>query len=392
MKCEGEKTYPKPGSCPVCKMDLQHIVPEANTAAHQSAEPAELALLLKPTFEYVLSAVKTLRPARKTLLTNLEAPGYITYDARRVQAISARFSGRIERLYVRYPLQPVRKGQRLLDIYSPEIATALQELIFLLEKDATNTALLENARRRLALLGLTAAQIAEAEISRKPALALSVFSPFEGFVFEKPLSASLNSNGEMNGGMPSGSASVNTEPAELSVNEVLFLQEGMYVQKGQRLFNVQSLSSVWAILELYPADFSAVKIGQAVSLHVEPFEKLFSGKINYIEPIINAGTKNFRARVYLENPGGHLKPGALLHASISAGHRNGLWIPKTAALDLGRQQVVFLKKDGVFRSQKIEAGSLSGGWLEVRSGISEADEIAADAQFLMDSESFVKSN
>nr|MCU0348064.1 efflux RND transporter periplasmic adaptor subunit [Saprospiraceae bacterium] len=72
--------------------------------------------------------------------------------------------------------------------------------------------------------------------------------------------------------------------------------------------------------------------------------------------------------------------------------RSAIWIPKTAALDLGRQRVVFLKKDGVFQSKKIEVGSMSGDWLEVRSGISENDEIAADAQFLMDSESFVKSN
>ncbi|MBK8923478.1 MAG: efflux RND transporter periplasmic adaptor subunit [Saprospirales bacterium] len=85
----------------------------------------------------------------------LDAPGYLAYDPRLLNVVSARFGGRIERLYARYPYQPVRKGQRILDIYSPEIATAQQELIFLLENDPANTVLLENARKRLSLLGLT---------------------------------------------------------------------------------------------------------------------------------------------------------------------------------------------------------------------------------------------
>ncbi|MBK9338746.1 MAG: efflux RND transporter periplasmic adaptor subunit [Lewinellaceae bacterium] len=85
---------------------------------------------MKPTNEYVLSAIKTIRPERKSMIDSLQVPGYLTYDARQLKAVSARYGGRIERLYVRYPFQSVQKGQRLLDIYSPDIATAQQDLIF----------------------------------------------------------------------------------------------------------------------------------------------------------------------------------------------------------------------------------------------------------------------
>lgn len=440
MKCEGEKTYPQPGSCPVCKMDLKpvempaghdHTAMQHDTAAEvytcpmhpeivrdepgtcpickmdlvkketstassndhgsHAAPAADLDFLLKPTYEYVLSSIKTFRPERKTLSANIEALGYLAYDARKVQAISARFGGRIERLYVKYPYQPVRKGQRILDLYSPEIATAQQELIFLLENDADNKALIEYARRRLSLLGLTAVQIGEVETTRKPSLSLPLFSLYDGQVFEKVTPAPALTGAEMGEGMnPSGGEATPFSNSENT--EGLSLREGMYVQKGQRLFSLQSLATVWAVLEFYPSNAAEVKVGQAVSIHVEPFEKPILGKINYIEPQFGTGGKNLRARVYLENPGGTLKPGALLKATVQSGGRSGIWIPKTAALDLGRQKVVFLKKDGVFQSKRIGTGIVSGEWLEVRSGISEADEVAANAQFLMDSESFVKSN
>lgn len=427
MKCEGEKTYPKPIACPVCNMDLKPaetpvmpydtvqtiytcpMHPEiarsepgrcpickmdlVKKAVAESAAglPDSLVFLLKPTYAYVLSNIRTIHPERKSLAVSIESPGYLTYNAQQIQAISARFSGRVERLYVRYAFQPVRKGQHILDLYSPEIATAQQDLIFLLENDPGNSILIENARQRLSLLGLSAEQIQEAEAKRKPSFSLPVFSPYAGLVFEKAMPPTIPGATEMGEKMEPLAAKTPPSSTPITSGE-LSLREGMYVQKGQRLFSLQSLSTVWAILEFYPSDAAFIKVGQPAHIQVEPFGKPFSGKINYIEPQFGAGGKNLRARVYLENPGSRLKPGALLKASVRAGERSGLWIPRTAVLDLGRAQVVFLKKDGVFQTLKIEAGGISGNWLEVRSGITEMDEIAADAQFLMDSESFVKFN
>ena len=382
----------EPGSCPICGMNLvkkENIAPDSLGLGNHPAPTADLDFLLKPTYAYVLSSIRTVRPARKTLTDSIEAPGYLAYDARKVQSISARFGGRIERLYVKYPFQPLKKGQRILDLYSPEIATAQQDLIFLLENDAANTVLIENARSRLSLLGLTSAQVAEVEKTRKASLSLPLFSPYDGLVFEKNMPAPAAVAGE---GMGAEASPDRPPTASASSGGELSLREGMYVQKGQRLFSVQDISTVWAVLECYPADVPAVKVGQAVSIRIEPFDQAFTGRIDYIEPQFGSGGKNLRARVYLGNPGGLLKPGALLKATVQGTGHSGLWIPRTAALDLGRQKLVFLKKEGGFKTQQIQAGATSGHWLELRSGLSETDEIAADAQFLMDSEAFIKSN
>lgn len=352
-------------------------------------------ILLKPTYEYVLSATKTIRPERKSMSDSLQVPGYLAYDARLLKVVSARYGGRIERLYVRYPFQPVKKGQRLLDIYSPEMATAQQDLVFLKENDADNETLLEHARRRLALLGMTDKQIREVETTRKPLLSLPVFSPYAGLLVESSGAspAATMSGGGMNGDKTGQSPS--PPPAATTTAEIS-LKEGMYVQPGQRLFGLQSLATVWAILEFSPSNVQSLKVGQAVELRIESTAEPLRGKINYIEPLYGAGSKNLRARVYLPNPGERLKPGALLTATVqvgSAGRRDSaLWIPASAALDLGETTVVFVKTTGGFRSRKINTGQRSGHILEVVSGLYPEEEIAENGQLLMDSEGFVKAN
>ncbi|MBK9338792.1 MAG: efflux RND transporter periplasmic adaptor subunit [Lewinellaceae bacterium] len=270
----------------------------------------DLDMLLKPTYEYVLSTVKTLHPEQRTMPLRLDAPGYLAYDPRLLNVVSARFGGRIERLYARYPYQPVRKGQRILDIYSRN-CHGTTGTDFLLENDPANTILLENARKRLSLLGLTGEQIRQVETERKPLLSLPVFSLYSGLIFDN--SVSLNNTASaapgMNENMNNTAAPAQTVPASAGPGE-LSLKEGMYVQAGQRLFGLQSLATVWAMLEFYPSDVSMLNTGQAVEIHVEPFERPFKSKIDYIEPLYSSGGKNLRARVYLPNPGGQLKPGA----------------------------------------------------------------------------------
>lgn len=378
-----------PGSCPICGMDLVKKESDQSTIALGSDS---MDILLKPTNEYVLSATKTIRPVRKSMSDSFEVPGYLTYDARQLKAVSARYGGRIERLYVRYPFQPVKKGQRLLDIYSPDMATAQQDLIFLKENDADNAMLLENARRRLSLLGMTDKQIQEVESKRKPLLSLPVFSPYAGLLVESPApspAATMTGsgmNGEKTGQSPT------TPPA--AANAEFSLKEGMYVQPGQRLFGLQSLATVWAILEFSPSNVQSLKIGQPVELHIESFAKPFQGKINYIEPLYGSGSKNLRVRVYLPNPGDLLKPGTLLTATVQAGSieskNTALWIPASAAIDLGRNKVVFVQTVGGFQSRKISTGQRSGFMVEVVSGLSSEDEIAENGQLLMDSEGFIK--
>ena len=365
---------------------------ETNHAAHDNIlDNAEM--LLKPTYEYVLSATKTIHPERKSMRDSIQVPGYLTYDARQLKAVSARYGGRIERLYVRYPYQYVQKGQRLFDIYSPDIVIAQQDLIFLKENDPDNVTMLENARRRLSLLGMTDTQIREVETNRKPTLSLPVISSYSGLLVENPgdSPAGAMPGAAMPGNQAGQKSPVLPSPSGTTTAE-LSLKEGMYVQPGQRLFGLQSVATVWGILEFNPSNAQSIKAGQAVELHIESAAKPLRGKIDYIEPLYGAGNKNLRVRVYLPNPEGRLKPGALLTATVQAGSRSALWIPASAAVDLGKTKIVFVKTAGGFQSRKISAGNRSGLMLEVTTGLSPDDEVAENAQFLMDSESFVKAN
>jgi len=372
--------------------DMKMDKKESDDAAHDTMlDGAEI--LFKPTYEYVLSTTKTIRPEYKSMFDTLQVPGYLTYDARQLNAVSARYGGRIERLYVRYPFQPVKKGQRLLDIYSPDIATAQQDLIFLKENDPDNPTLLENARRRLALLGMTDKQIRAVEASRKPLLSLPIFSPYAGLLVENPSTDPVGTmpSDVMNGDKGGQKNPVLPPPSTTSAAE-FSLKEGMYVQPGQRLFSLQSLATVWGILEFPPTNVQSLKVGQSVVLRIESVAEPFMGKINYIEPLYGTGSKNLRARVYLPNSGGRLKPGTLLSATVQAASRTTLWIPVSASIDLGQNKVAFVKTAGGFRLRKISAGSRLGQMLEITAGLSTDDEIAENAQFLMDSESFVKVN
>jgi len=270
-------------------------------------------------------------------------------------------------------------------------------LIFLLQSDADNQALIESAKQRLSLLGLTSDQIKGIEQSKKPIMQLSIYSPYSGVIVERGVGglSPTAGNSRMSGSMGSSGGKVASPiaPPPTAPNGELTLKEGMYVQKGQRLFEVQNTGTVWAMLEFYPADVPKVKVGQSVMVQLEgnDDEQLF-GKINYLEPMIAAGNRNPRARVYLNNPNGKLKIGSLVKASISAGNPSALWVPTTALLDMGRTKTAFVQEKGAFRSRTVKTGLQEGHWIQVLSGLSSAETIAENAQFLMDSESFIKSN
>ena len=139
----------QPGKCPICGMDLV----KKETDAKRIAE-VELESLLKPTNEFVVSSIPVTTIQKREEQIEIEALGNIAYDTRQVGSISARVSGRIEKLYVKYRYQKISKGQHILDIYSPELLTAQQNLLFLLKNDAGNTTLIEAAKEKLLLLGM----------------------------------------------------------------------------------------------------------------------------------------------------------------------------------------------------------------------------------------------
>lgn len=361
----------KPGQCPICGMNLVEKKSEDKTNTDTA-----LNYLLKPTNEFVVSQVKTVLPAEMRFQTEVEAPGIIGYNTKEVNAVSARVSGWIENLYVKYPFQQVTKGQKLFDIYSPELITAQDNLIYLLENDTENEALIKAAENKLILLGLSQEQVDAVKKNKKSFFTITVYSPYDGH-----LHVPAGDDKEMEDGMNKDISSMKGE---------LPIKEGLYVGKGKLVFNIYNTQTVWALLNIYPEDLQKLKAGQRVIITADGKE--IESKLNFIEPIIRPGEKLVTVRCYIGNPGNKLTIGVRIKARIFCGEVRGLYVPATSVLSLGEKRVVFVREGNLFRVQQVVIGNRAGDWTEIVSGIDKNTGVALNAQLLMDSESFVKTN
>lgn len=362
----------QPGTCPKCGMDLVKM------ETKQSNADLELESLLKPTNEFVVSTIPVTTIEQRGEQIEIEALGTIAYDTREVGSISARVSGRIEKLYVRYRYQKITKGQKILDIYSPELLTAQQNLFFLLKNDAANTVLIEAAKEKLLLLGMSPAQLQEVMQSGKPSLTIRVYSNYNGHIHEAA------NGGAMNNGTG------NMKDISL-ITEELSLKEGMYVQKGQSVFTVFNPDRAWAVLNVYGDNQLMVKKGNAVRVVPETApDKNFRAVVDYIEPFYRKESKTQTVRVYFNNSSLKIPVGSQVKATIFGDTKEAWWLPKEAILSLGMDKVVFEKTAGGFKARKINTGITHQSHIQVLNGLTTQDSVATNAQFLMDSESFIK--
>ena len=364
----------KPGSCPICGMDLVK-----KTATGEKVSDVTLNDLLRPSNQYVLSSIPTVHIQERDEPVEVITYGFITYDTRQVGTVSSNVSGRIEKLYVKFRYQGVSKGQKIMDIYSPELLTAQQNLLFLLKHDADNQVLIDAARQKLVLLGMSNHQLEQVIKSGKPVLTVSIFSAYNGHIHES--SSPENMQAQTQAGMKDVSL----------ITEELPLKEGMYVAKGQNLFVIYNPSKAWAVLNIFSGQAGMVKVGDKVRITPETAAgKDFRAAINFIEPFYRPDSKTATARVYFNNPNMGIPIGSQVKATIFAGARSARWLPEEAVLTLGLDKVVFVKKDDAFIAHKIEAGIVNNHLIQVLNGLSEHDEVAANAQYLVDSESFIK--
>jgi Cu(I)/Ag(I) efflux system membrane fusion protein len=341
---------------------------------------AELGSLLKPTNEFVVSSLPATTIQKKEDQMEIEALGTIAYDTRQIGSISSRVAGRIEKLYVRYRYQKIFKGQRVLDLYSPELMTAQQNLLFLLKNDADNTTFIQAAKQKLLLLGMSSQQLQKVIQSGKPSFTISIYSNYSGHIHEAA-----------NGG------TMNTTPGEMRdislITEELSLKEGMYVQKGQSVFTIYNPDRAWAILNIYGENQGLVKTGNNVRVIPETApDKDFRATIDFIEPFYQKESKTLTARVYFNNSTLKIPIGSQVRATIFGKAKAAYWLPGDAVVSLGLDKIVFKKTGGGFRAHKINTGVTHKKNIQVLSGLSETDSVALNAQYLMDSESFIKLN
>ena len=365
----------------------------ALAGCEQPAAPADeqaavdIHTLLRPTNSAVISGipVTVLRSSSPTL--SIEALGRIDYDTRRVETISARVSGRIDKLYVKYRYQHVHMGDPIMDLYSPELVTAQQDLLFVLHNDAGNTALRDAARTKLRLLGMDSQQLRQVEESGKPFYKVTIYSRYTGHIHEAGNMSEATGQGSVgeatgNGGQP---MDVSKEAGELP------LKEGMYVEKGQTVFQLYNTDQSWILLSLFAGSSALVKIGSAVTITPETApDQPFPARISYIEPFYRDNSKTVTARVYFDNAQKMLPIGSQVKAIIHAQTGPGVWLPREAVLSLGLHQVVLKKENGLFQVSAVQTGVTTDSLIQITGGLDTRDSVAANAQFLMDSDNFIK--
>ena len=361
----------RPGKCPICGMDL--IKKEENA---QKVTDIQLDDLLKPTNEFVITTVPVTTIKQSSEEISIEALGNIQNDIRQEASISSRVAGRIERLYVRYRYQMIMPGDKIMDIYSPEIATAQQNLLFLLKNDASNASLISAARQRLLLMGMSIQQVQQLMRTGKATLTVSVYSNAIGHVHEAG-QETMDAIG------PTQNSATSTTP--------LAIREGMYVQQGQKIFSLTNPEKAWAILNIFPENQHFVKVGNPVKIIPEAMpQKAFRAKINFIEPFYRPNSKTVTVRVYFDNSDLHIPIGSQVRANIFGNSANANWLPQDAVLSLGLNDVVFVKTGGGFVVRKIQTGIRQDSLIQITNGLQAADTVAANAQYLTDSESFIK--
>ncbi len=384
----------KPGTCPICGMELV----KKSTGNKELVISEELKELIKPTNSSVVATIKTTHPERKTLIVTASASGSVNYDTRKTYSVPVRFGGRIEKLFLKYNYQPVKRGQVIMEIYSPELLTAQRELLYIVQQQKNDKQLVGSAKQKLLLLGLTAEQIEKVIAAGKETFAFPVLSPYTGYIVESaftttelPALAQPTSRGSTEatkGMLPA--AAMGASLSAPSAGEQISAREGMYVSTGQSVFKVIDAAQLWVELYFTPSEGRLVQQGDQLHLEMNGLDETILARADFIQPFFTEGKQFLQVRSYLKNSSKAIRVGQLVTGKISQTRTQALWIPKNAVLDLGVRQIVFLKMKGAFLPFNVKTGWQTDGWVEVIEGIDESSEIAINAQYLVDSESFIK--
>ncbi|WP_256013491.1 efflux RND transporter periplasmic adaptor subunit [Desertivirga xinjiangensis] len=348
--------------------------------------------------------VKTLRPQKGSRFSTITVPGIINYNTNNLQSISSRVSGRVERLYIRYNYQQVSKGQKLMDIYSPDLVNAQQELLFL--KKSGDITLMEAAKRKLRLLGATNQQIRSLLGTGKVDYTFSIYSPYSGYVADvqstggtpqgsgfagTALISESGGGDEGMGGMGSSPSDNSNQVPTVNSNTPVLIREGQYVSAGQKLFGLASMNSVWAEFFVSPAQLKEFKNGTSLEIEdAADSSNKVKATVSLIQPYYKESSSFSLVRAVIDNPGREWKVGQLLNVTKGKSKIEGNWLPREAVFETGTRYVVFENHDGTFKPRFIAIKGKSGDWINVGDELGTDTEVAANAWFLADSESFIK--
>ena len=346
----GQK-FDKPGKSPFMDMQLVPVYADADTGSGVRVASGMQQNL----------GLRTALVEEAALTPHLEAVGNIVYNEGDSVALQARANGYVEKLYVRAALDPVRKGQALVDIYVPEWIAAQEEFLSVQRMAAQNSglsaSLLDGARQRLRLTGMPEAQIHLLETTRTVHPRATLSAPISGVI------------------------------SELSV------REGMAVAPGAPLFRINGLSTVWLYADVAERAAAQVRPGLPVTAQINGLpDKTFNGRVGAVLPDVNAATRTIKARIELANPHNELLPGMYARVTFSlAPGKPVLSVPSEAVIQTGKRALVMLAQDnGQYHPVEINIGREANGKTEVLNGLSAGQKVVVSGQFLLDSEASLK--
>lgn len=363
------------GTCPICKMDL---VPMHQKEVKMEVD-SNLSDLIQPANEVITSNIKTIKISESTVSDTFMLNGKVTYNSNNLKRVSSRLSGRIEKLYVKYNFQMVGKGEKIMEIYSPELASTQQELLYLKNNGETN--LLEQSKTKLRLLGVSDKQINNIIRSGRVDYKIAVFSPVSGYIIDAKQTQNVNSTANSND-MNSSSPTLNT------TSNTLAIVEGAYVNTGDLLFQLFEPKNLWAEFYIPAEQASSLKTSTKLSIVNQNGVKT-NAIINLIQPYFNEGQNYKVARVYLNNSQRY-KIGEIVKAEVAMANESGFWIPAAAVYQLGQKNIVFVKQGNIIKPKEVILGAKGKQQFLIKKGLKVGDEIAENASFLVDTESFIE--
>ena len=371
-------TSDHPGECPICGMKLVPVRSGGREPA-SAAKPDEREVATAPPVQGL--ATVAIDPARQQLIGLRTAPvakgslgdtwrtvARIQVDPTRVRKTNVKVEGFVERIFVDFVGQSVRKGQPLFSLYSPILLSAENEYVLALQtKDAlakggapsaNGDSLIESARRRLELFDVPAPEIERLNRTREPSKTLTLVSPIAGVVTAK--------------------------------NVV----QGARVSPGEAPYEITDLSMVWVMADAYEGDLRRIHVGMKATLTLSAYPgRTFPGEVVFVDPLLDPQSRTAKVHLHFVNPRRELKPEMYGEVALETKAKQGLSIPVDAVIRAGNRDVVFVALgQGMLEPRAVELGVKSGERIEVASGLAAGEEVVTRANFLVDSESQLRAS
>jgi Cu(I)/Ag(I) efflux system membrane fusion protein len=343
-------------------MGMDYVPVYADDAAGGGGEVLGLAGVKIDAQRQQLIGLRTADVTRGPISGDWRTVGRVAVDETRVRKINVKVDGFVDKLFVDFVGKPVRRGQPLFALYSPDLLAAQNDYALAvrtrsqLGEGSAGDDLVAATRRRLELWDVPRSELAHLEHGGAPLRDLTLVSPISGVVTAK--------------------------------NVV----QGSRIAAGETPFEITDLSQVWVLADAHETDLPRVRLGTPVSLTLEAFpDHVFKGQVSFIEPILDAKTRTAKVRLAFANPRGELRPEMFGEVVFHARPHQGLRVPADSIIDSGDRKVVFVAiGDGRFQPREVKTGDAAGDLVEVVSGVEAGERVVVRAAFLVDSESRLK--